>query len=307
MTLGLKDVKTYSKDGRASVFELNKRYDELESKYGFKKEPVYMVDIETTKGPIEVAVYCYKSAQIGPALWLLSGVHGEEPAGPNAIALNIDFLGQLGQETPFVVFPLLNPKGYYRSYRYPDEIRNHHKGHSVSDSEHYLPDPKDPTHPRLPSPSSEIADKVSKFVLDAITDYPPILTDDHHEDESLKRSYIYSQGSKAGGDEVAKKAISILKESGIPIQKDGFTRFGESVQEGIVVGKDGQPIKDGSIDELLGNADKIIVDDRVIEKPIARTSLVIETPVIEIPLVKRIKAHSNILKQLRTLWTLANK
>lgn len=306
MALGLKDIKTYRKDGRASLLELNTHYNKLVAK-GFKKDPVYTVDIKTLKGSVEVTVYCYKSAKTGPALWLLSGIHGEEPAGPTAIALNIDFLGQLSQEIPLVIFPLLNPKGYYRSYRYPNEIRNYHKGHSVSDSEHYLPDPKNPTHPRLPSPSSEIAGKVTKFVLETIHNYPPVLTEDHHEDESLERGYVYSQGLKAGNDEVAKKVISILKENGIPIQKDGFTRFGESVQEGVVVGKDGQPIKDGSIDELLGSANKIIVENKVIEKPIACTSLVIETPTIKIPLEKRIKTHSNILKQLKDLWTLANK
>jgi len=305
--VALESIETY-KDGRASLFELNKKYDELESKYGFTKEPVYTTNVDSKNGPVEVTVYCYKSVRKGPALWILSGVHGEEPTGPNAIGQNIDTLGELGREVPLVIIPLLNPKGYYRDWRYPDERRDWHKGHSVSDSEHYLPNPKDSSQSRLASPSSEIAAKVTKFVLDTITDYSPVLTVDLHEDELLDSSYIYSQGPKGSDDEVAKKVISILEESGIPLKKEGPTRFEEPIEEGIVANdENGKPIQDGSVDELLGTASRIIVDGRVVEKPIARTSLVIETPTINVPLERRVKAHSNILKQLKTLWELANR
>lgn len=306
MGVNLEDIQTYNKDGRASLLKLYTKYDKLINK-GFKKESVYTIDIQSSKGLIKISSYCYKSPQKGPAIWLLAGVHGEEPAGPNAIALNIDYLSQLGQEIPLVIFPLLNPKGYCLNYRYPNEIRDFHKGASVSDSEHYLLDPKHPTKPRTPSPSSEIAAKVTKFVLDTLPSYPPILTEDHHEDESLKKGYVYSQASKGADDKAAQKAISILKESGIPVQEHGTTRFGETILEGIVVAKDSQPVKDGSIDELLGSARKIIIEGKIVKKPVAKTSLVIETPTINVPLEKRIHAHSSVMKELKALWLLANK
>ena len=293
----LKKIETFN-DGRASLYELAKRYDLLKSKYGFIKEPVYTVSIDSKDEPVEVTVFCYKSAKIGEAIWLLAGVHGEEPTGPNAIARNIDIIGKLGQETPIIVYPLLNAKGYVKDNRYPDEYRDWYLGHSVGDSEHYL---------RGGSPSSEIAVKVTKSVLENINSYPPILTVDLHEDELLDRSYIYSQGSKGAKDEAARKAVSILEESGIPIKKEGSTRFpNEFIIEGIVVDENGKPVKDGSIDELLSS--KLIFKDKVVvKKPFASTSLVIETPTIGVSLEKRINAHSNIIKALQVLRELVNK
>jgi hypothetical protein len=297
----LQEIDMYRKDGRASLFELNSQYDRLATEYGFKKKPIYTISIEGK----EVIAYCYVSSLKGPALWILSGVHGEESAGPNAIAGSIDSLGILGKEIPLIVMPLLNPKGYSKDWRYLDNRRDSNKGHSVSDSEHCLPDLKN--KPRIESPSSEASRLVTNFVLDMIINYPPVLTLNHHEDEALERSYVYSQGLKAADDKVAHRVIDILKESGIPLQKDGVTRFGELIKDGIVVNADGQVVRDGSIDELLGSADSVIINGKIIQKPIAHTSLVIETPVINISLNKRIQAHSNILKQLRSLWALANQ
>jgi hypothetical protein len=302
----LMDIKTYNADGRESLGQLNAAYDELKSKFGFDKEPIYAINVETDRALDVVTVYCYRSARKGPALWVLSGIHGEEPAGPNAIAQNIDYLGKLGQDIPVVIIPLLNPKGYCRDWRYPDERRDWHIGHSVGDSEHYLPDRKDPGQPRVAVPRSEIAAKVTKFVLDATFDYPPVLTFDHHEDEELERGYLYSQGHEAAADEVAKEVIRILTESGLPLTMHGRTRFGEPIKNGVVVDENGQPVKDGSIDELL-TAEKIIVAGEIVARRSALTSLVIETPIVNVLLRRRIEAHSHILRRLRSLWALANK
>lgn len=302
-----KEISTYNEDGREPLSELYEAYDKLLG-YGFSKEPIYTVKFEAVDGTaVEVTCYCYKSAIKGPSLWVLSGVHGEEVAGPDAIAQNIDILGEIGRQIPLVICPMLNPKGYCLNWRYPDEKRDWHKGHSVGDPEYVLPDLNNPTCPRVAAPSSEIALKVTEFILETIKEYPPILTSDHHEDEALERSYIYSQGLSGADDEVAKEIIVILKGSGISLQESGLTRFGEPIKGGIVVDKDGQPVRDGSIDELLGSADKIILDGKVVQKPIARTALVIETPTINLPLEKRVEAHGNILKQLKILWETANR
>jgi len=153
---------------------------------------------------------------------------------------------------------------------------------------------------------SEFAAKVTKFVLDTAVDYPPVLTTDHHEDEQLDLSYIYSQGAKAAADEVAKETIRILMHSGIPPKMNGRTRFAELIREGVVVNENDEPVKDGSIDELLAAA-KVIVGGQVVAKASALTSLVIETPIMNFPLEKRIEAHSNVLKRLRSLWAIANQ
>lgn len=299
------DIKSYNADGRESLGLLNAMYDELESKYGFNKEPIYMVTVETEKERNGVTVHGYLSARNGPALWILSGIHGEEPAGPNAIAQNIDSMGELGQDIPLVIIPLLNPLGYCRDWRYYDERRDWRLGHSVGDSEHYLPDLRDPSRPRVAAARSGIAAKVTRFVLDTAIDYPPVLTIDHHEDEKLEAGYIYSQGQKAAEDEVAKEVIRILIDSGIPLTLNGRTRFDETIKGGVVVDDDGQPVKDGSIDELL-TTEKIILAGEVVAKPSALTTLVIETPIISVPLGRRIEAHSQILRRLRSLWALAN-
>jgi len=299
-------IKTYNADGRLPLYYINSQYNLLSFGYGFIKEPVYSINIKFGEKSKKITVFCYKSSKKGPSIWLLSGIHGEEPAGPIAIAQNINTLGKLGQEIPLVVYPLLNPKGYVNDDRYFDEHRDWLKGHSVSDSEHYLPNLKNTDKPRAKAPSSQIAATVSESVLDNIADYPPFLTVDLHEDELSKYSYIYSQSSKGIDDKAAKKAVSILEKSGLPIKKKGSTRFSnELIKDGIVVDKNSQPVKDGSIDELLCS-DRIIKNGKVISKPFALTSLVVETPIIDTPLEKRIRAHSNIIKHLRLLWRLTN-
>ena len=86
----------------------------------------------------------------------------------------------------------------------------------------------------------------------------------------------------------------------------GRTRFEELIREGVVVDENGQPVKDGSIDELLA-AEKIIIAGEVVAKPGALTVLVIETPITNVPLARRIEAHSSVIKRLPSLWTFVGK
>ena len=75
---------------------------------------------------------------------MLSGIHGEEPAGPNAIAANLASLTQLADAgVPIVVIPLANPKAYRHNWRYPNTPERDWKkggGYSVGDAEYLLPD-----------------------------------------------------------------------------------------------------------------------------------------------------------------------
>ena len=63
-------------------------------------------------------IIALRSPKKGPAIWVLAGIHGEEPAGPNAVAAAIADIAMLGEHRPVVLLPLLNPHGYARNWRY---------------------------------------------------------------------------------------------------------------------------------------------------------------------------------------------
>ena len=91
-----------------------------------------------------VAIKAWRTPHRGEALWILSGIHGEEPAGPNAIAANLASLTQLADAgVPIVVIPLANPNAYRHNWRYPNTPERDWKkggGYSVGDAEYLLPD-----------------------------------------------------------------------------------------------------------------------------------------------------------------------
>jgi hypothetical protein len=300
------NLDSYDADGRAPLDELYARYDDLTVRFGFEKVSIYTFNRDVATEPEAMTVNCYRTPRPGLALWVLAGIHGEEPAGPVAIAQNIVPLGQLGQEIPLVILPLLNPKGYWRNWRYFDARGDERLGHSVSDAEHYLLSTAYPNRARTAFPSSDVAGTVTQFVLDTAKSYPPLLVLDHHEDDELPGCYIYSQGAMGAQDAVALEVLRILAASRLPRVTSGLTSFGEIIQDGMVVGENGRPVQDGSVDELLAS-DGIIVAGEPVSKPAARTTLVIETPVVNVPLQIRTEAHAAILRQLRWLWRLANQ
>lgn len=233
------------------------------------------------------------------ALWLISGIHGEEPAGPNAISdpEAIEAIGSLSRKIPIVLLPLCNPLGYLRNWRYLNQEKwnPNAAGQSVGDSEHYLPDFKNSDRPRRERPSSPEAAKLTAYVVETSAKYRPLVSLDLHEDNLISKGYVYSQGRLGPKDEIAQRAVRILLDAGVPIQTAGKTRFGETITDGIVGNE-----KDGSIDELL-STDKIIVDGRIIAKPAAATALVIETPAKALGLDERKRAHLKILTSLESL------
>jgi len=232
----------------------------------------------------------------GPAIWILAGVHGEEPAGPNAIAATIDDIAKLGAHRPVVLMPLLNPQGYARNWRYlnvptysPDV-----DGHSVGDSSHLLVSADDAGKPRAPAPSSPEADAITAFVLRRQADYPTVISIDLHEDNLINEGYVYSQGVSGAKEELAITAVGVLRENGVPIKMSGRTRFDEPVEGGII-----GPVTDGSIDELM-SARRLVVGGATQSGPGATTVLVLETPAAALPLQKRIAAHAAVLRLFST-------
>jgi hypothetical protein len=296
------NVSTYKKDGRMPITEIYRRLSRLKDSR-WVKETLYCqrVDMKENKRK-SLPVLGFRTRLKGDALWLIAGIHGEEPAGPNAIAKHVRYLNKLAKRIPIVLLPLCNPSGYRRDWRYPTLKR---KGKldqlevpSVSASEHLLINEKT-GKAQAKKPINDESEELSSYVVQHSENYPPLLVLDFHEDESAKKQYIYSQGKLKIYDPIARKIVNILKKQGFRFYEKGYTSFNEKIIKGVV-----SDINDGSIDELL-SSEKIIVNGEIRKGPNAKSVVVIETKTIDVPLKKRVKAHSYILKSSKNIFALA--
>ncbi|MFA6317773.1 MAG: hypothetical protein WC943_10175 [Elusimicrobiota bacterium] len=282
--------KTYSADGRAPLKELYRGMDLLAAGKDWVMETVFV-----DQGlPVRVL----RSKRKGPAVWVLAGIHGEEPAPPNAVLQSrarLDALARNG--IPIVVFPLCNPVGYAKGWRYPDAARA--PGHSVGDSDHLLFGAEG--KPRAPKAASAQADALTAKVLKLAKDYPPVLSLDLHEDDELEAGYLYSQGPKGRSDPAAAAVVARMRELGIPVMGSGKTRFGEAVENGVIA-----DVSDGSIDELIAST-AAFAGKTPARGPSGRSVLVVETSSKGRPLAERIRAHSEVLILIPELFRLAGR
>ena len=223
-------------------------------------EKGWMADVIGYSSPpgtsVPLPIVALRSPKTGPAVWILAGIHGEEPAGPNAVAAAIDDIAKLGERRPVVLLPLLNPHGYARNWRYLNVAVYSESvdGLSVGDSSHLLPSAEDPARARASAASSPEAGAITAWILRQQADYPAAISLDLHEDNLIDAGYVYSQGEAGAADELALAAVAVLRESGVPIQVDGVTRFDEPIARGII-----GPVTDSSIDELM-SAREIVAD-----------------------------------------------
>lgn len=299
----LKSIPTYKKDNRKPLQYLYESYFNLKNR-GWILEDIFVQKDRIRNDEFFLPIISLRTKNKGKALWIISGIHGEEPAGPNAISKNIKFINKLKKKIPIVIFPLCNPKGYRRNWRYPERkvaSRNHKLNKSVGSSVHLLPQSKNSKKPVRKIPDTKEAGAITEKVIKLLKYYPPLLTIDLHEDESRTRPYIYSQGKFGRYDPIAKEIIKILLRNKMPLKLEGRTRFNQSIKEGIV-----DEVSDGSIDELLAK-ERIIVNNRILKKPSAKTVIVVETTVHNIPLKKRVKVHSKIIKSIPKFWNMAKK
>jgi hypothetical protein len=297
------NVSTYKKDGRMPITEIYRKLSRLKESRWIK-ETLYCqrVDLKENKRK-SLPILAFRTRLKGDALWLIAGIHGEEPAGPNAIAKHVRYLNKLAKRIPIVLLPLCNPSGYRRDWRYPTLKRKPRINYqldipSVSASEHFLIDEKT-GKAQAKHPINKESDEISSYVVQHAENYPPLLVLDFHEDESAKKQYIFSQGKLRVYDPIARKIVNILKKQGFRFYERGETSEHEKIVKGVV-----SDIKDGSIDELL-SAEKIIVNGVIKKGPDAKSVVVIETKTIDVPLKKRVKAHSYILKSSKEVYTLA--
>jgi hypothetical protein len=278
---------------------LNGKYATLEA-HGWLRETIHAYDDGD-------AIRAWRTLRSGPALWILAGVHGEEPAGPNALAESLGSLVALAERgVAIVVVPLCSPRAYRNHWRYPntDERDWRKGGYSVGDAEYLLADLADPGRPRAAAAPGPEPLALTQFVLRTAQAYPPRLVLDLHEDElSSEGGYIYSQGIAADDNPVGAEIIRLLKSAGIPLRLSGETRFGEPIAGGAISrDREGHPIRDGSIDELFA-AREVFRGGRRVAGPSARTVIVVETPAFTgSQLALRVAAHAAVLREVATLW-----
>ncbi|HEX6572700.1 MAG TPA: hypothetical protein VF055_11805 [Steroidobacteraceae bacterium] len=291
-------------DGRAPLARIMQRFHELDAKHGWNVETLYAYP----DAP-ETQIKAWHTVTPGPALWVLSGIHGEEPAGPNAVARELDSLVEFARSgVPVVVIPLCNPKAYRHNWRYPNTAERDWRkgGYSVGDAEYLLPDLESGSKPRATQASGPETLALTQYVLSLAKRYPPTLVLDLHEDElSTEGGYIYSQGRHADANPAGAEIVRLLQGSGIPLRRSGQTRFGETIVDGVISrGDKGGPIRDGSIDELLA-ATEVFVDGRKQRGPAAQTVIVVETPAFAgARLDQRVDAQAAVVRSVATLWRL---
>jgi hypothetical protein len=223
-------------DGRPAIAEIYQNCDEL-LKAGWQRVEVAA---QATADGESFPIYGYfNSSQVDYVL--IGGIHGREPAGAIAHSRYAGKLLQLGRERKILLLPLLNPWGYFHHIRYGPN------GQSVSDSDHWLG--------RLPTAACQEAAAITAFVLNSMTINPGAAVLDLHEDPVYEApdyhlegwgSYLYVSGDNCLDHPIAKRVVSYLKSSTLPLIRDGTTRFGERLTDGIIVNSE-----DGSIDELL--------------------------------------------------------
>jgi hypothetical protein len=291
----------YAADGRLPFTQLIATYRKLAKQSGWLLDTIGQQRVsDEADSDVDLPIVCLRTRSTGPAFYCLAGIHGEEPAGPNALSLHIEQIAAFGLAFPIVLFPLCNPLGYVRNWRYPNEARDTQKGTSVGDSSHLLPESSNLSQPRSRTASCPEAAALTHAIVTLAQSYPPLVVIDHHEDEALAASYVYSQGTLGADDPVAHHVVKLLRESGISLQMRGNTRFGEPINEGVI-----SDVQDGSVDELLA-ARSIIRDGRVAPGPSARSVIVVETPTVSVPLAKRIKAHAAVIGAYDELWRIAH-
>src|SRR3989339_1600612 len=111
-------VKTFTEDGRAPIENLYAAYLKLLEPGHWEVEIIAEAATTWQGKPVDFPILAFKTKITGPALYILSGIHGEEPTGPNAIADSLDVLTEMGKNRPVVLIPLCNPLGYFRKWRY---------------------------------------------------------------------------------------------------------------------------------------------------------------------------------------------
>jgi len=277
----------FTDDGRKRVGEIYSRLSKLVEN-GWTSETIYY----STDGRRLEPIISFRTGVFGKALYLISGIHGEEPSGPNALASSVDLLLKLGRTHPIVLIPLCNPVGYSKDWRHVNQYRwtPNSAGESVNDTEHLMLDGED--RPRAESHSCLEALQVNNYFISLFKKYVPQLVIDFHEDEVEQNgAYLYSHGRFRNKDPIAKSILRQIRRSGISVKNGGSTRWDEEIRNGFV-----RFVTDSSIDDLFA-ADRIFVDGKIVPGPNAETVLALEIPGT-LPLSQRVRTYQEVIALL---------
>jgi len=259
-------------DGRPALAEIYASFDPLVSA-GWRA-----IEIATQPAPSGGAlpIRAYLNAEPVDAV-LIGGIHGREPAGALALARYAPRLQQRGAELGLLLMPLLNPWGYLHHIRYGAS------GQSVSDSDHLLG--------RAPAPACPEAAAITAFATDGVRIRPGAAVLDLHEDPVYEApdyefegsgSYMYVAGDGALAHPASRRVRDFLVGSRLPLVREGVTRFGERLGDGIIVDS-----ADGSIDELLAR--------RVGCSPVITVENLLHAPDAP-PLAQRVEVYVDVLE-----------
>ena len=228
-------------DGRPAIADIHSRCDALLA-HGWRRVEIAA---QATERGESLPILAYLNATSVERV-LIGGIHGREPAGAVALAHYVERLAERGRSLGILLLPLLNPWGYSRHVRYGPS------GQSVSDSDHRLG--------RSAAPACPEAAAITGFVLDTVQIEPGASVLDLHEDPVYEDpdyhfegsgSYLYVSGPGGLAHPVTRRVHRCLEEGPLPLVKEGVTRFGERLIDGVVV-----DTEDGSIDELLARERK---------------------------------------------------
>lgn len=196
-------VKTFNEDNRTPITDLYSQFELLVTNGRWTTEIITSwvgPDADGYEVSLPIRAYISPNNGSGPWLWVIAGIHGEEPAGVLAIAQEVETLMDLARSgIPIVCLPLVNPGGYIRNQRFPYSHRNN-KNASLGDSEHLLLN-EDRSGPRKKRAASKLTREITGWVLTSTRLFPPSLVFDHHEDQNgepgdwhANASYVYFLG-----------------------------------------------------------------------------------------------------------------
>jgi len=228
----------------------------------------------------------------GPAIWILAGMYGNEPSGPNMLAQNIANIARELSDIPTLILPLCNPQGYRLNQRYLNDVVENVDGLKVDDASHVLLDYKPNSidfvegySPRSEAQSYE-SEQIVSYLISESAKRPPILVIDLQEKNSTN-GHIDSYGThRYDGKHIYSvvdamaKAVNVSKYN--PVTSDNPTT--KSIE---------YPINDGTITEFIA-ASRIIYGD-IIRGISAKTVFKTKVPTIDTSLYTQMQAQQNAL------------
>ncbi|MCV2369647.1 M14 family metallopeptidase [Roseateles oligotrophus] len=229
-------MRPLAKDGRPTVAELLAAYERL-VEAGWTR---HQIAEQALDSGAPLPIHAYASGAKAKTV-LIAGIHGREPAGAIALAEHVDRLIAHASTRPILLLPLLNPWGYQQHQRYGPA------GQSVSDSEHWLG--------RSEAAICPEAKAITAWLMERADLAPAAAVLDLHEDPvyeapdyrfEAQGSYFYVAGPGAATHPITQRVAAYLQRCPLPLVMQGETRFGESLDGGMIVDS-----ADGSIDELL--------------------------------------------------------